>query len=373
MNILFISPFFTPVRGGMETHLFFLAKELTLLGHHVEVYTSDLNRDGRISKKEETIEGIHVKRFSTWFKLGQFAAFFPGIFLALKKSQADIIHIHNFRHPINLAVFFTSKPCLLTFHWPQYPPGLRKNKMDFFATLFDKILAKKILYPYKKVCAVTPTEIPFIQSFKIPKEKIILTPNAIPKKLLTQEDGRSFRIKNGLKENDFLVLSLSRIHQSKGFDMVIHLAKYYPHVQFLIAGKDEGYKISLQNLIQELHVRNVHFTGELTEEEKIQAYAACDLFLHPSHFEAFGIVVLEAMSQTKPILSSDAGGLPWLVSDTGFMFKDGDLLDLQDKFKRLLYSPSLRKKLSEKSFKKASSLTWDKIAAHLEKNYKELL
>ncbi|HZX11891.1 MAG TPA: glycosyltransferase family 4 protein [Candidatus Nanoarchaeia archaeon] len=373
MKILFISPYYEPVRGGMETHVASLAKELVKRGHDVHVFTSDLSREGRISQKQETIEGVHVKRFTTWFKLGQFASFFPGIFFAIRKLNPDIIHVHNFRHPSNLAPFFTKRPCFLTFHWPQYPRGLRTPVMDFFSKLFDKTLARPLLEKYKKVCAVTISEVPFIQAFNVPQEKILLTPNAIPKAYLIPQERRSFRVKHHLKEKDFVVLSLSRIHKSKGFDLVVQLAARYPQIKFVIAGRDEGHKHHLEDLAKALNTKNVFFIGELTDEDKIKAYASCDVFLHPSHFEAFGIVALEAMSQAKPVITSNSGGLPWVVGDAGLTFKDNNLHDLEDKFKRILYSPSLRKELGKKAYRRATTLTWNNVAEHLEKAYKGIL
>ena len=210
-------------------------------------------------------------------------------------------------------------------------------------------------------------------SFNVPKEKIILTPNAIDKKALAQEDKRKFRVKHHLKENDFVVLSLSRLHKSKGFDLIVKLAVHYPQIRFVLAGKDEGFRKELEYLIEKLKVKNVMLTGEIAEEEKQLAFASCDIFIHPTHFEAFGIVVLEAMAQARPVIASRVGGVPWIVEDTGLLFEDNNKEDLEDKFKRLLYSSSLRKKLAEKAFRRASKFTWDKVALVLERRYKEVL
>ena len=110
-----------------------------------------------------------------------------------------------------------------------------------------------------------------------------------------------------------------------------------------------------------------------SEEDKIKAFASADLFLHPSRFEAFGIVVLEAMAQAKPILASNAGGLAWLLEDAGLVFEKDDFKDLQDKFKRLFYSATLRKQLSEKAHEKAHRFTWEQIATQLEEEYENIL
>lgn len=371
-KIVMLAPFYEPVKGGMEAHVKYLSEALHALGHEVEVFTSDLSRDGKIPVKEEVINGIKVRRFPAWFKLGQFASLFPGIFSAVKNSDAAIFHAHNFRHPTNFIPYFTKKPCFLTWHWPDYPDGLRSKTSDKIVKVFDKHLAKGLMKKFTKHCAVSATEAPFIKSFGVPKEKMALTPNAIPKSYLEQADAAFFRRKYGFKEKDLLVLSLSRLHKSKGFDLIVGLAQKYPQVKFALVGKDEGFRPTLEKMIEERKVSNVHLIGEIPEDEKLRAFAACDIFIHPSHFEAFGIVALEAMAQKKAIITSDVGGLPWVVSDAGLIFKDNDLLDLEDKFKRLVYSAKMRKELAEKAFARASTLTWDRIAKHLSKIYEEL-
>ncbi|MFA4887227.1 MAG: glycosyltransferase family 4 protein, partial [Candidatus Nanoarchaeia archaeon] len=233
--------------------------------------------------------------------------------------------------------------------------------------------AKMLLKKYKRVCAVSPLEVPFIQKFGVPKEKIVLVPNGIPADFFSEEEKRYFRVKWNLKENDMIVLSLSRLHKSKGFDVIVRVAGKFPQVKFVIAGKDEGFKAELQQLIENLQVKNVFLVGEIPEADKKKAFAAADIFVHPSHFEAFGIVVLEAMAQGKPVITSDVGGLPWVVKDAGLLFQDNNVNELEDRLKRLLYSGSLRKELSKNAVKRAKGLTWEKITDHLEKMYKELV
>ena len=163
------------------------------------------------------------------------------------------------------------------------------------------------------------------------------------------------------------------MHKSKGFDLVVKLAARYPQIKFVIVGKDEGFRPALESLIKGLKVKNVLLTGEVSEEEKQLAFASCNVFIHPSHFEAFGIVVLEAMAQSKPVIASSVGGIPWIVDDAGLLFEDNNIEDLDDKFKRVVYSPSLKKRLSDKAFKRASQFTWDKVAKILNKKYQEVL
>ena len=94
----------------MEGHILNISKELIKRGHEVTVFTSNLSRTGKIPIKEETVEGIKIRRFNAWFKIGDFASFWPGIFHAVYKESknADIIHMHSFRHAHNLTIFLSA-------------------------------------------------------------------------------------------------------------------------------------------------------------------------------------------------------------------------------------------------------------------------
>ena len=62
MKILYIVPFFYPVKGGAENHIYYLAKELVKKGHDVHVITSNLDRNSLIKKEFEIIDGIKIYR-----------------------------------------------------------------------------------------------------------------------------------------------------------------------------------------------------------------------------------------------------------------------------------------------------------------------
>ena len=70
----------------------------------------------------------------------------------------------------------------------------------------------------------------------------------------------------------------------------------------------------------------MRFEGFLSEEDLIAAFTAADVFVLPSEWEAFGIVLLEAMACRTPCICSDLGGPPEVVVDgeTGFLVAPED-------------------------------------------------
>ena len=112
--------------------------------------------------------------------------------------------------------------------------------------------------------------------------------------------------------------------------------------------------------------------GRCSEEEKMQAYAACDIFIHPTEYDAFGITLIEAMAQEKPVLASHVGGIPSVVGIEGLTFRKDDREDLKRKLKKLLDSKKLREELGHRGRKKVEGMTWEKIVIQLGKVYRSL-
>lgn len=91
-----------------------------------------------------------------------------------------------------------------------------------------------------------------------------------------------------------------------------------PDVRFVIAGERGAGFEPLRMLADELGVGDiVDFRGMVTVERKIDLMRSCGVYLQPSRFEGFGLAVLEAMSCGAPLVVSNGGALPEVVSDAG--------------------------------------------------------
>ncbi|MDP3027339.1 MAG: glycosyltransferase family 4 protein [Nanoarchaeota archaeon] len=367
-RICFVTSFFCPTIGGVETHIYNLSKELIKLGYDVDVYVSDMDRDQRINEKTAEIDGIKVRRFKSWFKFSFSGIFFPGLFRGVKNSNADIFHVHGYRHPFNFIFWFTKKPCFLTPHWPVYK-GQRDKFVQVIVDLVDRFFGKYIFKKFSKICVVTELESSWVKSFGVKEKDIILTPNCLPEEYFKEYDGSNFRKKYNLKK-ELVVLSVSRLHKSKGTDQLVKIAKFFPKIRFIIMGKDGGFRKELENLIKKFNLHNIILTGEVTEKEKLEAYAGSDIFCSPSHYEGFCISILEAMSQGCAVITSNQGGMPWVVGDAGLIFEDYNLEDFRKKLEMLINNRKLLEKFKSAGKKKIKNFKWERVANTLDKEYK---
>jgi len=164
------------------------------------------------------------------------------------------------------------------------------------------------------------------------------------------------RLKNALSiKDERVLLMVARMDPIKAHDVAIKaLSRVKQDVKLVIVGdgsfsssakgglahsKGASWRASLEKLAKELHVEDrVVFTGYLGKRELEAAYALSSVVLLTSKIEGFGITVLEAWVNKKPVIVSDGAGVSELVVDgsNGYVFPSGDDKALAQKIEQAL-------------------------------------
>lgn len=94
----------------------------------------------------------------------------------------------------------------------------------------------------------------------------------------------------------------------------------------------------------------VRYIGPVYGKEKDELLAKADVFVFPSLYDSFGIVLLEAMAHSLPVVATVQGGIPDIVVDgeTGYLVEKNNVLALADKMALLASSEKLRKEFGGK-------------------------
>lgn len=92
---------------------------------------------------------------------------------------------------------------------------------------------------------------------------------------------------------------------------------------------------------------HIRITGPLEHSEMLRQIASADIVVIPSRFEGFGLAALEAMSLSKPVVATTAGGLPEVVSDTGLLVPPSNPAALAKAIEALADDPALRARLGD--------------------------
>ena len=128
-----------------------------------------------------------------------------------------------------------------------------------------------------------------------------------------------------------VVFTLRRLVPRMGLDTFVDaLARLAPDRPFLaVIGGEGPERTALESRSADLVSRGkVRFAGRLSDEERDLAYRAADLFVVPTRaLECFGMIVVEALAQGCPVISSRAGALPEIMDSAlpGWTFEPGNV------------------------------------------------
>jgi len=389
MKILQACIRFPPAPGGAETHVLSISKELLNLGHEVRVVTSNLYKETPFTPKydwEPRCDGLEVIRFPAYSLQGEMHyVFFPKCVPYILSTDAEIIHAHSYGYfHVNVCAFarmLKKRPFVFTPHY--HPPwsmwgGKKRKKLRW---LYDKIVAKPVLDAADAVIGVSRHEIDTLKDVWYDKNKIHIIPNGIDLKKFTPiPSPEPFRKKYDLKEEK-IVLFAGRLATNKGLEYLVEaspkIVAEHPNVRFAIVGEDQGLADILKKKSNKLGtLKKFIFTGHVEEEILRSAFSACDVFVLPSEYEAFGIVLLEANACLKPCVATKVGGVPEVIEDgkNGILVEYADTNELANAICELLSDKEKSKRMGEYGRKKVSEkFTWEMIAKEIEKLYNRLL
>ncbi|OIP97314.1 hypothetical protein AUK40_03460 [Candidatus Wirthbacteria bacterium CG2_30_54_11] len=134
----------------------------------------------------------------------------------------------------------------------------------------------------------------------------------------------------------------------------------------IIGSGKEDYKNSLLALADKYRVADrVHFLGFVEDADLCHLLSGAKAYVQPSHYEGFGIPVVEAMASGVPVIVTDAGGLLEVVEDAGQVCKAGDAPDLSRGLHTLLDDETIRQSWIKKGLARVHLFNWDEAAGSL--------
>lgn len=355
-KILQISTYFHPSVGGVERQAEEIAVHLKDLGYEVEVVTTDAThgRERRMQRLEDSLRGLKIKRFRYLLALGNFWRLAPGLLWYVIKADYDIIHLHNIHDghllPIILIKAFRRKKLVVTGHNPFVVNALKRGGVLHSLVGFFEFVLRFFSWGIDRYIALLESEKVQVQKhIGIPAKKVAVVPNGI-QELFFEDNGDKQRFYQTWQINPenwkLIVGSVCRLNMVKGLQNLAQATRDLPEVLFVFAGGDDGYLAALRKIFA--LSPNVLITEEyLPAEEVKDFYQSIDIFLLPSLYEPFGMTVVEAMAQGRPVIASNLGGPSEIVAPTV-----GDLLDPQDQkawSERIGYYVEHRDELASKS------------------------
>jgi glycosyltransferase involved in cell wall biosynthesis len=276
----------------------------------------------------------------------------------LRREEYDLIHTHASKDlwalTPALQVARLKIPLFLTKHVGSYISKkdlLHRWMYSRVTTAFaiSTVIAKNLL----DTCPLTP-------------DRIVLLHDGIDLERFSAEkaDAAAARKELGIKPDELVLGMTTRFSPGKGHEEFLQamagLRSEFPKARGIIVGEasygEQAYAQKIHNMARELKLDNIIFTGYRKDTERM--YAAMDVFVFPSHSEAFGMALVEAMAMGKPSVCSNSDGVPDIAVDneTSLLFAKQDAADLESKLRRLLRDPHMRWVFAENAGKRARSM-----------------
>lgn len=134
------------------------------------------------------------------------------------------------------------------------------------------------------------------------------------------------------------------------------LKERFPDLQLLLAGRPGDGQEFLMDMVQKAGLqRNVTLLGPLSREDKIRRLRECEIYVQPSHYEGFGLAIVEAMGSGACIVTCDVGAVGDVVGDSGLYVSPGSPGELAQAIARVLDDEALRRSYQARALLRARS------------------
>ena len=374
MKICMITPTFLPRIGGAEIGIYELSRRLLELGHEVVVITLKFDD----VKNRENVDGIDVYRFSSLLK---FPASIPlsviHFYKILKRVKPDIVNMY-YTLPTGIGGTIVCKilhiPTVLSLIGQDIYDPIHPIRGIYHPSM------KWIMNNVKRITCISSFVMQIAIELGAPPFKTEVVPFGVDVQMFNpQTSGKCIREKYGLADGP-IVLAVQRLSPRKAVEYLIravpHVLEKIPETTFLIV--DGGQRLRrLKDLAEELKVKDrIVFVGSAPRCTLPKYYAAADIFVLHSRFEALGLVLLEAMSSGKPVVTTGVGGTPDIVEHgkTGFLVEPKNPTELANAITSILKDRRLGKKMGDEARTKiAKYFSWKSVTHKMLETYKEAM
>ncbi|KAF0201120.1 MAG: group 1 glycosyl [Gallionellaceae bacterium] len=353
MKILFISDVYFPRVNGVSTSIETFRRNLRALGHTVHLIAPDY-----LTPSTDETDILRVpSRYLPFDPEDRFMKY--GWVMQhldkLRAEQYDIIHIQT---PF-VAHYLGTKlsrllgiPCIETYHTFfeeylfHYVPLVPKKLMRFIAKRFSRHQGNSLdgmVVPSHPMLHV-------LKSYGVSTHAEVI-PTGIEPSSFIEGDGTVFRKNYGIPQDRPVLLFLGRVAYEKNIGFLLKvLARVKTEIAdilFVIAGEGPA-RESLEHDVNAQGLKdNVMFIGYLDRHTELNScYRSADIFIFSSRTETQGLVLLEAMAQGVPVVSTAEMGTRDVLRDgLGVWIAKEELEDFSGKIVKMLRDAEVRKDL----------------------------
>ena len=377
--MLFAAPAYWPATafGGPIPVMLELAAGLAATGCRVDVVTTSLTspRGPRSHRTRIEAHGSSTIVYAATPVSYRWMGITPTVPLWLERGpRPDIVHVFGFRDPVGTIIAAWCRARRIPYVFEalgMFTPKLRKVGLK---RALDASVFRHVPSGAARLLACSAIERDEYIAGGIAPARITVRPNGFPR--IVPSPRGALRSRLGVSAGVPLVLSVGRVANGKGLDLLVRAVAGSPGSHLAIVGPDDGHGTSmeLRLLSSELGVADrVHLVGLLAHDDVLDAYTDADVVGLASAHENFGMVAAEAAAAGKAFLLTDRCGVAELLCPDGALITryDGDAVC--EGLERLLADPVLRARLGRRAREVADAWSWRRVAELQQAVYDEVI
>ena len=385
-----LGPLGTRNNGGMSVYVSELAKWLGCRGHRVDIFTYTRAKTTTVML-HPNVRLIHLAPpGGREIPKEQLPRQLNTVFEAIENHRQneglvyDLIHSHYWLSGVvgTMAQARWQCPHMTMFH----TLGMAKNKTASGENEPDSRIAHERWLAKAADVIVVPAlreQNNLIELYRTDPQKIRIIPCGVNLERFRPMDRAASRSRLGIPADADVVLFVGRFAPLKGIDALLgalaDLKTTMPRLRLLLVGGDgtrSRSSLDLARMAQDLDIQDrVTFAGRVDQARLPDYYNACDLLAVPSHYESFGLVLLEALACGIPVVTTRVGAAETIIQPG----KNGIIVDasagasIARGIARILRTPRLKCWSPAQVRGTVTRYGWDRIAAAVMEIYSELI
>ena len=383
MRVLFVSDVYFPRVNGVSTSIRTFRQDLAAHGVETELVAPQYAAAGAAAAEEPGVlrvpsagvPGDPEDRRMRWGALTRTLD-------ELIPSGFDLVHVHTpfIAHYAGVRVARRAGiPAVATYHTffeeylHHYLPVLPRRVGGYLARAFTRSQCddvRALIAPSEPMRGV-------LLDYGV-TTPIHVLPTGLPADRFRPGDGAAFRRRAGLAREARLVTYIGRVAHEKNIGFLVRMFREVlarvPEAVLVIAGEGPA-RAGLQSQVASLGLAaHVHFAGYLDRDTALlDCYAAADVFVFASRTETQGLVLLEAMAQGAPVVSTaELGTRSILLPESGALVVPEEQAAFAATVVRVLESPQLHQELAQRGRAYARGWSSSAMARRLAELYETL-
>ena len=220
-----------------------------------------------------------------------------------------------------------------------------------------------------------------IKYLKVDPEKVHVTPLASRyyPNYLSEEISQILTKEANYDFSKPYLLFVSTIEPRKNINTIIRAFNFLKekykieHQLILIGKKGWNYEPIFAAIENSPWANQIHHFNYLSNELVALFYSKADVFVYPSHYEGFGLPVLEAMTLGAPVISSNTSSIPEVTGDAAILVDPNNPIQLGEAILKVISNSQLRQELIKKGKARAKLFSWERTAKETLNAYRTII